>query len=166
MSYSALPARAEMAKVQPFKIRVAQNDIDQMRQLIELARLAPQTFENSAVGTKYGVQRDWLLNAREVWLNDFNWSVHTQSRNRSSILMVSSRRHFEERLNALNHYEAKVVDNDGSEHTVHFMALFSDKPDATPVMALHGWPGTRTMFQDPLYLAHDLIQGLFSSSHR
>ena len=35
-----------------------------------------------------------------------------------------------------------VADDDGTKYDIHFAALFSKKPDAVPLMMLHGWPGT------------------------
>lgn len=34
-----------------------------------------------------------------------------------------------------------VKDDDGSVQKTHFVALFSKKADAIPLMLLHGWPG-------------------------
>jgi len=44
------------------------------------------------------------------------------------------------------HFKVASTDlfgGDGSEFTdMHFMALFSTNPLATPVLLLHGWPGS------------------------
>lgn len=37
---------------------------------------------------------------------------------------------------------AKITDHDGSDFDIHFMALFSQKEDAVPIVFLHGWPGS------------------------
>ena len=50
------------------------------------------------------------------------------------------RRKHEEHINSFSHYVAPIVD-DGIEYNIHFVALFSDKPDAVPLVLLHGWPG-------------------------
>jgi microsomal epoxide hydrolase len=33
------------------------------------------------------------------------------------------------------------VRHDGQTYNIHFAALFSQKPDAIPLLLLHGWPG-------------------------
>jgi microsomal epoxide hydrolase len=38
---------------------------------------------------------------------------------------------------------------------VHFMALFSSKPDAIPIVLLHGWPGSFTEFNGVLDILKD-----------
>ncbi|KAJ3536459.1 hypothetical protein NM208_g6704 [Fusarium decemcellulare] len=40
----------------------------------------------------------------------------------------------------------EVEDDDSSRYTVHFMAIFSENPRATPVLFLHGWPGSVVEF--------------------
>lgn len=45
------------------------------------------------------------------------------------------------------------VKQGGDEFTIHFVALFSEKPDAIPIMMLHGWPGSFLEFLDLLTLA-------------
>lgn len=51
----------------------------------------------------------------------------------------------ERRLNSFPHFKAAIVDDDGAKHDIHFMALFSKKTDAVPLMMLHGWPGTEIL---------------------
>ncbi len=46
-------------------------------------------------------------------------------------------------MNSFPQFTASVVDDDGKDYTIHFVALFSKKPDAVPLMCLHGWPGNR-----------------------
>lgn len=54
--------------------------------------------------------------------------------------MLFGRRAVEDELNSFPNYTHTVEDLD-----VHFLALFSTKPDAIPVLLLHGWPGTTTL---------------------
>jgi hypothetical protein len=53
----------------------------------------------------------------------------------------SHREHHQNHLNTFPHFMAKVKDDDGTELDIHFMALFSQKPDAIPIAFFHGWPG-------------------------
>ncbi|KNG82317.1 epoxide hydrolase [Aspergillus nomiae NRRL 13137] len=48
---------------------------------------------------------------------------------------------------------------DGHTSNVHFMALFSQQPDAIPIVFLHGWPGSFLDFTELL----DLVRQRYSS---
>lgn len=61
------------------------------------------------------------------------------------------RRSVEDELNAFPQYKATVVE-DGVRYEVHFLALFSQKADATPVLFSHGWPGSILEFVPMLQL--------------
>ena len=56
----------------------------------------------------------------------------------------------EEHINSFSHYTAPIVDG-GIEYKIHFVALLSDKPDAVPLVMLHGWPG---LFISSRYFPH------------
>ena len=44
-------------------------------------------------------------------------------------------------MNSFPHFTAPITDDDRKEYKIHFVALFSERPDAVPLMLLHGWPG-------------------------
>jgi microsomal epoxide hydrolase len=46
----------------------------------------------------------------------------------------------ESRVNNVPNFTLPIK-HDGGIYTIHFMALFSQKPDAIPLLMLHGWPG-------------------------
>jgi microsomal epoxide hydrolase len=49
-------------------------------------------------------------------------------------------------MNSFPHYIASITDDDGKEYKIHFVALFSDKVDAVPIVLLHGWPGNLDLY--------------------
>jgi microsomal epoxide hydrolase len=51
-------------------------------------------------------------------------------------LISSYRRSVEDDLNSYPNYTLKIDDLD-----IHFIALFSEKTTAVPVILMHGWPG-------------------------
>ena len=51
------------------------------------------------------------------------------------------RRKCEQHMNSFPNYMA-TVDLGKAEHKIHFVGLFSEKPDAIPLVLFHGWPGT------------------------
>ena len=72
-----------------------------------------------------------------------NSTKHTDNRRRAS----------EKQINMLPNFKATVADDDGSEYTLHFAALFSKSPSAVPVIGIHGWPGS---FLEFLPMMHKL----------
>lgn len=105
-----------------------------MKELLLRSPIGPAVWENSSKDQgettlsnprrKQGMRRDWLAEAKEHWLNDFDW------------------RQKEDYINSFPQFTVPVVDDEGAEINIHFMALFSEKPDAIPVVFYHGWPGS------------------------
>ncbi len=54
---------------------------------------------------------------------------------------MPSRRTFEAEANAFPHFRQRVHDDDGAVYDLHFVALFSQNPNAVPLVNFHGWPG-------------------------
>jgi len=53
-----------------------------------------------------------------------------------TILTVLDRRSIEEEINSFLNWMLNIEGTD-----VHFVALFSENPDAVPLLLSHGWPG-------------------------
>ncbi|KAJ9609204.1 hypothetical protein H2200_006976 [Cladophialophora chaetospira] len=129
----------------PWKINIPQQDLDKLATLIKLAPLAPPTFENSLPGQNrpLGLPRNWLSEAKTSWETEFDWRKH------------------EERINTFPHFRASIQDTLG-DFDIHFVALFSKRSDAIPILFLHGWPGSFLEFLPLLdilrsqYTAEDL----------
>jgi len=130
-NYANLPAKAAL-DIKPFKAHVDDEKLRHFEKLLELSPIAPPTFENTNAGRRYGLKRDWLENAKNVWLNDFNWRKH------------------EDRINSFPNFKASVKDGEGSTVELQFLALFSEKEDAVPIAFFHGWPGSICEFLDML----------------
>lgn len=54
---------------------------------------------------------------------------------------TDNRRSVEDELNSFPQYKA-TINLEGAFYEVHFLALFSQKKDATPILFAHGWPGS------------------------
>ncbi|KAF2756486.1 alpha/beta-hydrolase [Pseudovirgaria hyperparasitica] len=120
-SFDRIPAQA---KVQPtqFTVAIPDEKLDEMRQLLKLAKVAPETFEASQGPETYGVTREWLLNAKSE-LEKYDW------------------KQTEQHINSFPNFKHSI--KHGSDTLdIHFAALFSQKADAIPVTFLHGWPGS------------------------
>ncbi|KAI2620682.1 Alpha/Beta hydrolase protein [Hypomontagnella submonticulosa] len=129
--YAKLPAGVTL-DVKPFKAHVAEEKLQHFKKLLELSPIGPAVFENTNAGRKYGMQREWLANAKEQWLSSFDWRQH------------------ENRINSFPNFKATVEDAGGNAIEIQFLALFSEKPDAIPIAFFHGWPGSICEFLDIL----------------
>lgn len=72
MAFINLPAGAKKA-FRSFKVGVPDQDLTDVRQLLDLSRLGPKTFENSVTDRRYGITRAWLEEAIAVWKDEFDW---------------------------------------------------------------------------------------------
>ncbi|KAF4996666.1 hypothetical protein FDECE_12344 [Fusarium decemcellulare] len=54
---------------QPFTLRIPGKDCSQLRELLELSRLGPSTWENEHQDGRYGIPHKWLASAKDYWLN-------------------------------------------------------------------------------------------------
>lgn len=62
-----------------------------------------------------------------------------------------SRRKSENVINSFPNFTLDIVDKSGPTN-IHFVSLFSQKPDAVPLVLLHGWPGNFLEFLPILQL--------------
>ena len=123
MSYSP-PASAK-----PFTLNVSEQDISEWRQLLQLSKLAPETFETQQEDRRFGVTHKWLSEAKDYWLNKYDWRAQ------------------EKHINSFPNYKMQI------EHVdLHFIALFSENKDAIPILFMHGWPGSFIEFLPMLQL--------------
>ena len=129
MSYATIPKQAVLS-VKSFDIRVSDEDLDRFQQLLKFSRLAPVTYENNQTEPdKFGVTHEWMSNTKEYWETQYNW------------------RKREDYLNSFPNFTTSIKDNETNfTFDIHFAALFSEKHDATPIVFLHGWPGSHLEF--------------------
>lgn len=106
----------------PFTLSIPESDLSMFRKLLELSEIVPETWENKQ--EKFGVTRDWLIKAKRTWLDDFDWRQH------------------EARINSFPNFKTTVKDAVIGDTSIHFVALFSAKSDAVPLLWMHGWPGS------------------------
>lgn len=90
--------------------------------MIAAAKIGPATYENGLQDRRYGITRQWLQEAKEAWL-EFDC------------------RQLDNEINNFPNYTSNI-NHDGTDFTMHFVALFSTNVDAIPILMLHGWPGS------------------------
>lgn len=118
---------------EPFTLHVPDQDLEDFRTLLKLSPIAPETYYNRQEDGRYGVSRKWLIEAKDAWLQS-DW------------------RSLEQRVNKLPNFKTQVESPEGHSVEIHFAALFSNKPDAKPVIWMHGWPGSFLEFLPMLNL--------------
>ncbi|KAJ7640542.1 hypothetical protein B0H17DRAFT_1187169 [Mycena rosella] len=73
MSFTKLPATAKTAPT-PFQVAVPDSAIQELRTLLELARVAPPTYESLRSDRKFGVTTEWIKSAKAEW-ESFDWTL-------------------------------------------------------------------------------------------
>src|SRR5689334_8150545 len=107
-------------EIEEFQIHIPQADLDDLAD-----RLASTRWPGSLPGAAWerGVPAGYLRGLAEYWQKSFDW------------------RAAEARLNAYPQYTTQI---DGQK--IHFLHVKSPEPDATPLLLLHGWPGSFVEF--------------------
>lgn len=72
MSFDELPYESTV-RLQPFRIKTPQSELDDLKALLVAIRLPKETFENVQTKDNFGVTRKWMVEAKNAWLDDFDW---------------------------------------------------------------------------------------------
>ena len=107
-------------KIEEFRINIPQADLDDLAD-----RLARTRWPASLPGTAWerGVPVGYLRELADYWRHGFDW------------------RAAEARLNSYPQYTTEI---DGQK--IHFLHVRSPEPNATPLLLIHGWPGSIVEF--------------------
>lgn len=76
-TYDTLPQGIK-AEPKRHKIAVAEERLQELKQLLRFSRVGPPTYENLHADPvhcklgQYGISRDWLINAKKEW-ETFDW---------------------------------------------------------------------------------------------
>jgi epoxide hydrolase len=117
---STSPSQA--AGIRPYHISVPQADLDDLRDRLARTRWAPDL---PGTGWQRGVPTEYLRELAGYWATKFDWRAQEA---------------------ALNAYPQFITTIDGAD--LHFLHVRSAEPGATPLMLLHGWPGSVVEFLD------------------
>lgn len=115
--------------IEPFRINVPQAALDDLHRRLSDTRWPA---ELPGAGWERGVPTGYLKDLAEYWRTSYDW------------------RKAEAELNAFPQYTTSI---DGQ--TVHFLHVRSTRSDATPLMLVHGWPGSVVEFLDLIGLLGD-----------
>jgi len=107
-------------EILPFHIDIPQTAIDDLNDRLARTRWPSELPD---IGWSRGVPVDYLKGLAEYWGAGYDWRAH------------------ETRLNAFPQFTTEI---DGQ--TIHFLHVESPEPNATPLMLIHGWPGSFVEF--------------------
>lgn len=109
------------SEITPFTIVVPQAELDDLRDRLARTRFAQDL---PGGGWDYGTPTDVLREYAAAWRDEFDW------------------RAVEKRF---NQYPQFLTTIDGQQ--IHFLHIRSAEPEATPLLLLHGWPGSFMEFE-------------------
>ncbi|ORX39119.1 Alpha/Beta hydrolase protein [Kockovaella imperatae] len=108
--------------IKPFTAHCSDEVLADLKHRVNDSESPRKTYENTtATDRGLGLARDWLVKAIDEW-KTFDW------------------RGIEDEVNGFPNFKAHLY-HEKHEYDIHFMALFSHKEDAIPVVMMHGWPG-------------------------
>ena len=108
--------------IRRYRIGVPQADIVDLRERLARTRW---TSDLPGTGWERGVPAAYLRELAAYWATDYDWRAQEA---------------------ALNAYPQFITTIDGAD--LHFLHVRSAEPDATPLLLLHGWPGSIVEFSD------------------
>ena len=110
------------ARITPYRIDIPQAELDDLATRLDLTR-----WPDAGPGEPWtrGVDLDYLKGLADYWRNGYDW------------------RKAEARLNEFPQFTTEI---DGQN--VHFLHVRSPEADATPLLLIHGWPGSIVEFLD------------------
>jgi epoxide hydrolase len=108
--------------IAPFRIEIPQSALDDLQARLERTRWPD---ELPGAGWDYGVPLQYVRRLADRWRDGYDW------------------RAWEARLNELPQFTTTI---DGQN--VHFVHVRSPEPDALPLIATHGWPGSIVEYID------------------
>ena len=102
--------------IQPFKVDVAEADLDDLRE-----RLTRTRWPDARPGESWaaGVPKAYLGSLVDYWTREFDWRAQ------------------EARLNAIPQFRTTIDDQ-----VIHFLHARSGEPRALPLLLVHGYPGS------------------------
>ncbi len=118
---------SDSSAVTPFRIDVPQDDLDDLADRLRRTRWAePENVDD----TSQGVPEDFLRRLVDHWMHTYDW------------------RRVEQRLNDLPQCRVDVRGGGDDSLAIHVIHVRSERPDATPLLMTHGWPGSVLEFLD------------------
>lgn len=71
-AFSDLPEGATVS-IRSFTVAIEEEQLNNFKTLLRLSKIADPTYEGSNQERKYGVTREWMIEAKDQWLHRFDW---------------------------------------------------------------------------------------------
>src|ERR1700677_5395149 len=110
------PAKPESALIRPFKVHVPDRVLIDLRRRLAEAKWPDQL---PATTWEYGADIKKVRELADYWQNGYDWRAQ------------------EAKINRFDQFTTEI---DGQQ--IHFIHERSPRPDAIPLLLLHGWPGS------------------------
>ncbi|KAF6821834.1 putative epoxide hydrolase [Colletotrichum musicola] len=107
-----------MSDIQEFKVNIPREEVDRLNRKLKDTRLPGRPVVPDA-GKNYGPEYKWAEDLYNAWTNSFDWFAVQQE------------------MNEVSHYATTIEDL-----KIHFVHAKSERQDAIPLLAIHGWPGS------------------------
>lgn len=65
-SFANLPANRKSTPA-PFTVSVPEQQLSDFKTLLKLSKIGPKTYENELTDGQFGINRDWLVQAKAAW---------------------------------------------------------------------------------------------------
>lgn len=69
--FETLPENAK--DVKPYTVYIPDEALVEFKALLKASKIAVPSYENTQEDRRYGVPRSWMIDAKEYWLNKFDW---------------------------------------------------------------------------------------------
>ena len=106
--------------VKPFKVKIPNSLIQEIKDKV---KKYPWHEMPSEGGWEYGTNLDYMKEISNYWVNDFDWSKH------------------QEEINKFSNFISNVEEID-----IHFIHEKGSGTNPTPLLLMHGWPGSIVEF--------------------
>lgn len=70
--YTQIPSKVK-AQPKPFKASISDEKLTELKQLLKYSKVGPVVYENQQEDRRFGITRDWLINAKKEWETTFDW---------------------------------------------------------------------------------------------
>jgi len=106
--------------VKPFKLKIPNSLIQEIKDKV---KKYPWHEMPNDHGWKYGTNLNYMKEISNYWVNDFDWNKH------------------QEEINKFSNFTSKVEEID-----IHFIHEKGSGTNPTPLLLMHGWPGSIVEF--------------------